>query len=318
LRPASVTSRAWVLRAFGTPPRAEDRAIPGPGRGETLIQVRAAQVSHIDLDVLSGSFGVLPDLPSVPGTEAAGHVVSSGTHRPGALVRVRGGGIGLRRDGGWAEHLLAPDSAVFPVPDGVDPGLACSFFSPACTGHAAVHDVAVVRAGERVLVTGAAGAVGAMVVQMAARAGASVVGVVGSPAKLAQLDGVPGVVADELTTEAVGGPVDVLVDTVGGEVLRRGLALVRPGGRTALVGYTAGRQLPLDLPGHLLADVALLPVNLLRRGPEMTAVADRLLLQVQAGELRLPVQAFPDHRLPDAVERLRDRSLVGKVVVEFP
>jgi NADPH2:quinone reductase len=310
-------SRAGLLRAFGAQPQPEDRPVPERGSGTTLVRVRAAQVSHIDLDVLSGSFGVLPDLPCVPGTEAAGHVVSSDRHPVGALVRVRGGGVGLRRDGGWAEHLLAPDSAVFPVPEGVDPALACTFFSPACTGHAVVHDVAAVQRGERVLVTGAAGAVGAVVVQLAVRAGADVVGAVGSPSKLAELDGLRGVVTDQVTPEGVGGPVDVLVDTVGGEVLQRALALVRPGGRAALLGYTAGRRLPLELPAFLLADVALLPVNLLRRGSELTAVADRLLRQVQDGTLRLPVTAYPEAGLLEAVERLRGRSLVGKVAVTF-
>ena len=311
-------SRALVLESFGSLPRLVERPVPEPRPGHTLVRMRAAQVGHLDLNVVDGKFGILPDLPAVPGTTGCGVVLASDTHPEGSLVRLGGKALGLRRDGCWAEHALVPDAAVEAVAEGTDPALACSWFSPVGTAWAAVHAVAQVRPGERVLVTGAAGAVGAMTVQVAARAGAEVIGVVGRPAKLAHVPApAKSVLASDLSAESVGGPVDVVVDTVGGPVLRDALPLVRPRGRVALVGYTAGRELTVDLADFLLADVSLLPVNLMTRGKEVAADAEGLLAELRSGELTLEIERHGIEGLGEAVERLRSGEAVGKVVLEL-
>jgi NADPH:quinone reductase-like Zn-dependent oxidoreductase len=311
-------SRALVLESFGSLPRLVERPVPGPRPGHTLVRMRAAQVGHLDLNVVDGRFGILPDLPAVPGTTGCGVVLASETHPEGALVRLGGRGLGLRRDGCWAEHALVPDAAVETVAEGTDPALACSWFSPAGTAWAAVHAVAHVQPGERVLVTGAAGAVGAMTVQVAARAGAEVIGVVGRPAKLAHVPApAKPVLASELSAESVGGPIDVLVDTVGGPVLRDALPLVRPRGRAALVGYTAGREFGVDLGDFLLADVSLLPVNLMSRGKEVAADAEDLLVELRTGALTLEIERHGIERLAEAAERLRTGEAIGKVVLDL-
>ncbi|MFF4509307.1 zinc-binding alcohol dehydrogenase family protein [Streptomyces sp. NPDC001401] len=311
-------SRALVLEAFGALPRLVERPVPEPRPGHTLVRMLASQVAHLDLNVVDGKFGILPDLPAVPGTNGAGIVLASDTHPEGSLVRVNGKGLGLRRDGCWADHALVPDAAVIAVPEGTDPALACSFFSPAGTAWAAVHSVAAVQPGERVLVTGAAGAVGSLTVQVAARAGAEVIGVVGRPEKLHHVAApAKAVLAAEMSTGAVGGPVDAIIDTVGGPVLRDALPLVRPRGRVALVGYTAGREFSVDLADFLLADVSLLPVNLMTRGKEVAADAERLLTELTAGELSLPIERYGPDRLPEAVERLRKGTAVGRAVLDL-
>lgn len=314
----SAMSRALVLESFGSLPRLVERPVPGPRPGHTLVRMRAAQVGHLDLNVVDGRFGILPDLPAVPGTTGCGVVLASETHPEGALVRLGGRGLGLRRDGCWAEHALVPDAAVETVAEGTDPALACSWFSPAGTAWAAVHAVAHVQPGERVLVTGAAGAVGAMTVQVAARAGAEVIGVVGRPAKLAHVPApAKPVLASELSAESVGGPIDALVDTVGGPVLRDALPLVRPRGRAALVGYTAGREFGVDLGDFLLADVSLLPVNLMSRGKEVAADAEELLAELRTGALTLEIERHGIERLAEAAERLRTGEAIGKVVLDL-
>ncbi|WP_306319147.1 MULTISPECIES: zinc-binding dehydrogenase [unclassified Streptomyces] len=313
------TSRALVLDEFGTLPRLEEREVPAPRPGHTLVRLRAAQVSHLDLNIIDGAFGVLPELPFVPGTTGSGTVVASGTHPEGTLVSLRGADTGIRADGAWQEHILVPDDAVTPVPEGTDPAIACSYWSPVGTALAAVHTVGRVQEGERVLVTGAAGSVGAMAVQIAARAGAEVIGAVGRESKLAHVPGAAKpVLAGELSAETVGGPVDLVVDTVGGPVLRAALPLVRGRGRVALVGYTAGRELTVDLADFLLADVSLLPVNLMTRGDEVREEAQSLLPALNAGELTLSIERFGLERLPEAIDRLRRGELVGKPVLELP
>lgn len=315
---SSGTSRALLLDRFGSLPRPVERPVPEPQPGRTLVRMRAAQVAHLDLNVVDGKFGILPDLPAVPGTTGCGIVLASDIHPEGSLVRLGGKGLGMRRDGCWAEHALVPDAAVQAVPQDTDPALACSYFSPAGTAWAAVHVVADVQPGERVLVTGAAGAVGSLTVQVAARAGAEVIGVVGRPGKL---DHVPAaakpLLAADLSAESVGGPVDVLIDTVGGPVLRDALPLIRPRGRAALVGYTAGREFTVDLADFLLADVSLLPVNLMTRGGEVAADAERLLGELRTGELTLPIERYGLDGLEEAVDRLRTGEAIGKVVLEL-
>ncbi|MEU5341786.1 zinc-binding alcohol dehydrogenase family protein [Streptomyces sp. NPDC020766] len=312
------TSRALVLERFGSLPRLLERTVPEPRPGHTLVRMRAAQVGHLDLNIVDGRFGVLPELPAVPGTTGCGIVLASDTHPVGSLVRLGGKGLGMRRDGCWAEHALVPDAAAEAVPQDLDPALACSYFSPAGTAWASVHTVAAVQPGERVMVTGAAGAVGALTIQVAARAGAEVVGVVGRPAKLGHVPApAKAVLAADLSAESIGGPVDVLIDTVGGPVLRDALPLVRPRGRAALVGYTAGREFGVDLADFLLADVALLPVNLMTRGKEVAADAERLLAELRAGTLTLAIERHGLDELAEAAERLRTGEAIGKVVLDL-
>ncbi|MER6693416.1 quinone oxidoreductase family protein [Streptomyces minutiscleroticus] len=314
----SSTSRTLVLEEFGTLPRLGERTVPEPRPGHTLVRVAAATVAHLDLNILDGKFGILPELPFIPGTQGSGYVVASDTHPEGALVRLRGEGLGLSRDGAWAEHALVPDAAAEVMPEGTDPSLACIYFSPVGTAWATVHAIAQVRPGERVLVTGASGAVGAVAVQLAARAGAEVVGVVGRPAKLPHVPGVAkALLASDLSEEAIGGKADVLIDTVGGQILRSALTLVRPRGRAALLGYTAGRELTLDLADFFLADVSLLPVNMMSRTPEVAPEVLRLLPDLSSGALTLPYERYGMDALGEAVERLRSGTAVGKIVLDM-
>lgn len=278
------------------------------------MRVEAAQVGHLDLDVVAGDFPGAAPPPLVPGTESAGVVVQSDGFEPGTRVRVRGARTGIARDGCWAEHVVVPDGAVRRVPGEVPAWLAAAFFSPACTAWAAVHDVTAVRPGERVLVTGASGAVGRLAVQLAVEAGAEVTGVVGREWKRAHVPAPAGcVLAEEL--QDLGAEFDVLVDTVGGAPFRLAVATVRAGGRAAVLGYSAGRDLALDMQHFVFSDVRLLPVNLLRRGPGLLEEADLLLARLCAGELDLPVRRTGPDGLAGACADLRAGEVVGKLAL---
>lgn len=304
------------VHAWGEPPVLEEVAEPVPGEGESLVEVAAAAVGHLDLTVAGGRFAHRPPLPYVPGTDGAGRVVRSPALPAGTAVRIRGGGAGLTRDGTWAERAALPQEALHALPDGVDLTVAAVFFSPCLTAHLAVHEVGAVAAGERVVVTGAAGAVGSIAVQLALRAGAErVVGVVRRPEKrTAVADGAEAVVAGDGAL-ADRGPFDVAVDTVGGPPLLGLLPAMRRGGRIVLVGYTAGREVAFDLPALLAAEVRLLPVSLLNHASALGDVAARMLQRLRAGELVVPVTPFPLARVAEAVETLRAGTAVGRVAV---
>ncbi|WP_420880597.1 quinone oxidoreductase family protein [Rhodococcus sp. (in: high G+C Gram-positive bacteria)] len=312
--------RAARLHSFGQAPVVDDVDVPARDSGQTLVRIDAAALGHLDMTVASGNFDVRPALPHIGGTDGAGTVVESDTFEPGTRVLVRGGGVGLFKNGCWAEYVVAADKAFTPFDSGLDPAVAATFLLPSTTGYVAVHDVADARVGERVIVSGASGAVGAMAAQFALLAGASeVIGVVPREDQAALVpEGVRAIVGrDAEVAEALGPePVaDVLIDTLGGDALPHLLARVVPGGRAALIGYTLGTQLTIDLPNWLLSDVAILPVNMIRKTARQAELAPELIARLVAGDIRLAVQQFPLDDIADALQLMREGKVTGRAVV---
>ena len=286
--------RAIRVHAGSDPPRLE--AVPGPARtrGRTLVRMAAATVGHIDRTVWGGQFMSPPTLPYVPGVEAAGIVLESDVFQAGERVWIRGAGLGTRFDGTWREVIDAPDAAIGRLPDGLAMTLGSAFFSPSTSAWVALHEVAKVRAGERVLVSGASGAVGSLVMQLARDAGAE---------------------AFALSAQGPSEPVDVLIDTVGGPVLAAALEHVVPGGRAVLVGYTAGNNLSVDIARFLQRDVSLLPLNMFRRDAAGRAAAPELLARLADGRLQLQVTEFPLTDAARAMQWITQRGHRGRAVL---
>jgi NADPH2:quinone reductase len=308
------------VHAFGSDPVLEEAPEPNAGEGEALISIEAAAVGHIDLTVASGRLAVRPPLPYVPGAEGAGRVLASSRLPQGTPVRIRGRGVGVARDGTWRARAVVPEAAVVPVPEGVEPALATTFFAPCATAHAALHEVGRLEPGERVAVTGAAGAVGSVAVQLAIRGGAAqVIGIVSSAERMdAVPPGAVGVVrSDRGAASIVRGEegVGLLVDTVGGPALPDLVGVMRPGGRIVLVGYTAGNEVTFRLPALIDADVRLLPLNLMRWNERLLDVGSRLLDELRRGDLRLAVTEFPLRALGEAIETLRGGRANGRIAV---
>lgn len=312
--------RAARVHRWGSLPVLEHVPDPVPERGEALVRVSAAAVSHFDLTVARGEHSPRPHLPYVPGTDGAGRVLVSETYAPGTEVRIRGAGVGLRRDGTWAELSAVPDEALEPIPEGVDPAVAAGFAVPAAAAFTALEHVGRLRPGERVAVTGAAGAVGSVAVQLARRAGATAVyGVVSRAAKAGSVPAGATVVVGRgpEIVERLGdeGRIDVPVDTVGGPDLAEMVMVMAPGGRIVLVGYTAARTVTLDLPTLTDLDVSLLPLNLFRHRARTEEAAQTALALLRDGDLHLPLTRFRLDDLASAVEGLSRGETVGRVVL---
>jgi NADPH:quinone reductase len=302
------------IHAFGSPPALEDLPEPRLGAGDSLVEILAANVEHLDLDVASGAFPLLPAPPFVPGVSGTGRILESAAFERGALVHIDGADVGLGRDGVWAQRAAIPAEALALLPAVVDPVRFAAFCGSYVAAHLAIADVGRLASGERVLVTGAGGNVGALAVQLAlARGAGAVVGAVGADRRRRRVPaGARAVVGVGEARAALAGHADLLVDTVGGEGLQGFVDLVRPGGRACLVGYTAGTIVPLDLPRLLVSDVRLLPVNSI--GWRQRSAADPVAA-LREGALRAP---FETHALRDvavAIERLRARVADGRVVL---
>lgn len=291
--------RAARFHAWGGAPVVEE--VPEPVRepGQVLVEVQAAAVAHLDATVSGGEFGMRPALPYIGGVEGAGVVLEADPDgpAPGTQVLLRGAGLGVQRDGTWAERVSVPARAAMPLVRPLPPEIAATFFVPATTAYVAVHDVARLEKGEEAVVVGAAGAVGSMVVQQALAAGARVTGVVGRAERAAEVpEGASVLVSsdqDAVSRLAADRGASLLVDTIGGPGLAERTRWIRPGGRAVVIGYTAGTRAQLDLPSWLLDDVSLLPVNMIRRERRAREIAIELVELLADGVLRLPVERFP-------------------------
>ncbi|MEU6265696.1 NADP-dependent oxidoreductase [Saccharopolyspora shandongensis] len=222
--------RAYGFSEVGGPEKQTflEVAVPEPGPGELLVQVRAAGVNPGDWRLREGSYGVAG--PAVLGREVAGTVTALGPGVEGFSVgdEVFGGCPGMV--GGWAEKALVTASFAAHRPDEVSPEEAAVLPVAAGTAHDALENLGL-DAGETLLVNGAGGGVGIPVVQLARARGINVVGVA-SPAKHELVAGFGAVpvaygdgVLDRVRAAAPGG-VDAVFDLVGGEALRTVAGLI--------------------------------------------------------------------------------------------
>lgn len=289
--------KAVRIHGFDAAPVLEDVADPVARPGRTLVRMQAATVGHIDRTVWQGRFLRHPPLPYTPGVEAAGVVVASERYAEGQRVWLRGSGLGTLFDGTWCELIDAPDDALGVLPDAVPMPLGAAFFSPTTSAWVALHEVARLQSGEHVLVTGASGAVGSLVMQLARDAGCTATPV------------------DPKAAPPDVASADLLIDTVGGDVLAAALPAVRPGGRAVLIGYTAGPTLQLDIAHFLQRDVALLPLNMFRREAAGRAAAPELLARLADGRLHLEVQPFALADAALALDWIAQRGHRGRAVL---
>ncbi|HST68005.1 MAG TPA: zinc-binding alcohol dehydrogenase family protein [Mycobacteriales bacterium] len=235
--------RAAVLGAYGAPPEPAERPDPVPGPGQQLVRVTAAPIVPLDLLCATGTsyFGA-PPLPYVPGVQGVGTLAGGERVFFSTSAGMKPG------DGSLAE--LAVSGEVVPLADDVPDELVAALGLSAVAAWMSLTWRARVRPGERVLVLGAGGAVGQVAVQAAVALGAGAV-VAGSrrmtQRELARSRGATGVVdlsdVDGLTDrirEAAGGPVDVVIDPVGGEAATAALLALAEHGRFVHLGASGG------------------------------------------------------------------------------
>ncbi|MEU9197246.1 quinone oxidoreductase family protein [Streptomyces hundungensis] len=320
--------RAIRFDEFGGPEvlRLVEAEVPAPGPGEVSIDVAYVGVNFADLKARSVGYRV-EALPFVPGLELSGRIRALGSGVEGLAV---GQEVAAMTEGGaYAEVALAPAVTVFPLPAGVSPRTAATLPTVLPTAPALIHEVGRLRAGESVLVQGAAGGVGTVAGQLAKLAGAGAVyGVVSSEAKAdyAREHGYDDAfLTDTFDTEvlrATGGRgVDLVLDPVGGATLRRGLESLALFGRLVSYGNASGEepwqvgQGELYARGRSVSGFSIL--GLAAGDPEaLRAIADRALRLVTSREVELPVTAeFSLEQAVSAHELMESRSSTGKLLL---
>lgn len=301
-----------------------------PKADEVLVEPHAAAVSFMDLLMAQGRYQMRPELPYVPGTDAAGIVVAVGER----VTRFRAGDRVACGNwhGAWAERMVAPEQQVTPVPDEVDFATAASLRYAYGTARYALVTMAHLRAGETLFVSGAAGGVGLAAVDLGRQLGARVIAGVGSRHKEATVRerGASEVVVygEEDLRERVksltgGRGVDVCMDNVGGSVFDAMTRLMNWGGRLLPIGFTSGTipSMAANLP--LLKNYSVVGAFwgawAMRCPAESSAADDAVMRLVAAGELRpLLSRVLPWTRFGEALDAIRRREVQGRIALAMP
>lgn len=295
--------KAVCVHHFGGPEvlTYEEIPRPVPGPGQVLVRVQAAGVGPWDAWVRSGKSAIPQPLPLVPGSDLAGIVAEIGpgvsTIQPGDPVF---GVTNARFTGAYAEYALAEAAMIARKPAGLGYVEAASVPVVATTAWQMVYEYGQVSPGQRVLVHGAAGSVGAYVVQFAREVGAEVIGTAHArDLEYVRSLGASRVIDPHATPfeESVQNA-DVVLDTVGGEVLTRSFAVLKPGG---VLVSSAAKPDDEQAARHRVRGIFFLVSVTTERLTQLAGMLDSGQLKSCVGE-----------RLPLAQARLAHEMLEGK------
>ncbi len=336
----TIESRAWFVDRYGGPERLclRQRPDPAPLRGEVLIRTAAIGLNFADLFVRAGAYPRTPRPPFVPGMEISGTIETVGEGVSDLRSGQRVAAVPLF--GGHAEKVVVAADRVFVLPDGVDLWEAAAMPVVFLTAWYAISQ-ARVEAGDRVIVTAAAGGVGTALLQLLSRRGARTLALAGSEGKLAlcrELGAQQAGLYDsarDLLDRSFDGRADVVIDAIGGRLFRRLWRRLDRTGRYVLYGFAAASGARgvarWAAARELLAMGVFSPYQFVQEcrtliGFNLSLVADRrgelrraaaeLFGDWEAGRIR-PILGprFPFERLPDAHRALAGRATTGKVVV---
>ncbi|MCY7319571.1 MAG: NADPH:quinone oxidoreductase family protein [Ramlibacter sp.] len=304
---------------------------PQPGKGEVLIEIKAASLNFPDLLIVQNKYQMKPALPFVPGSEYAGVVQAVGdgvTH-----LKVGQSVACLSGTGGFATHTLAPAALCMPLPAGFPHVDAAAFIMIYATSHHALVDRAQLKAQETVLVLGAAGGVGTAAIQIAKIMGATVIAAASTDEKCELCKSIgadltinysehalPNAFRDAIKAATGGKGPDVIYDPVGGDFAEPAFRSIAWRGRYLVVGFASGPipSLPLNLA--LLKGASIVGVfwgDFARREPQANAAMMSQLAQWYAQAKVKPVIdcTMPMAELKAAYARMGSRGVKGKLVM---
>ena len=321
--------RALLCRQYGEPNTLTVEEIPSPvpGRGELLVNVKAAAVNFPDVLMIQNKYQHRPALPFAPGYEIAGTVRQVGAGVAG--FSVGDAGVAIIRSGGFAQQAVVPADRFWRLPPDFDFKIAAALPLAYGTSYHALKDRARLAPGETLVVLGAAGGVGLAAVQLGKAMGARVIACASSDEKLAlcKRHGADELInyrtqtlREAIRTLTADAGADVVLDPVGGEFAEPCVRSMAWNGRYLVVGFTGGEisRIPLNLP--LLKGCSIVGVawdTYSRRNPAGgQANINELIAWITAGKLRPVVTA--EYTLDNAARALEDvmqRRVQGKVVI---
>jgi NADPH:quinone reductase-like Zn-dependent oxidoreductase len=323
----------------------EDAPDPVAGPGEVVVRVRACGINHVDIDMRNGTSRLPLELPHILGMECAGEIAEvgegvdgwaagdrvspifqihcddcemckRGEHHHCRKIRM----LGIHLPGGMAEYVKAPAWTLYRLPEGMPFEAAAASQTAFCTGLHALRTRAEMRPGDWVLVNAAGSGVGTAAIQIARHLGGRVIASARTDEKL--------VAAKELGAEIVvnyerenltdavrdatgGRGVDIVYESVGGEILRRSIDAMATFGKLVCIGCHAGEVEPVDFI-HLFRNEWTLIGAARSRFGEIVEALDL----VAAGRLQPVVHhVFPLAEAADAHRLMESRGHTGKILL---
>ncbi len=321
--------KAIEVKEFGGPEVLEviEKPTPMPGKGQLLIDVKAAGVNYADIGARMGNYPPGPKLPFIPGMEVAGLISALDE---GVTEFTLGQPVmGIVPSGGYAEYALLDAKSAFHVPKGLDFAPATALLVQGLTAYFLL-ETGNLKPGDNVLIPAAAGGVGSLAVQIAKLKGAGVVVGLASPSKHARVMALGGHPVDynqvgwgAKVRELTGGKgIDVYLDSTG-QLDGEGFSTLAQGARWLVYGALSGTM--SDLPAAILG--GFLFQNITLRGytlyssmddpARIAAAMTELIGWVLAGKLQIDTtNHFPLTEARAAHEAISARKTTGKVTLE--
>jgi NADPH2:quinone reductase len=303
---------------------------PTPGADEVLIRIQAASLNFPDLLIVQNKYQMKPALPFVPGSEYAGVIEAIGSEvkhlKVGQTVACLSG------TGGFATHTLAPAKLCLPLTPSFNAVDAAAFIMIYATSYHALVDRAELKAGETVLILGAAGGVGSSAIQIAKAVGAKVIAAASTDEKCALcrqlgadevINYTNGDFREQIKALTQGKGPDVIYDPVGGDFSEPAFRSIAWRGRYLVVGFAAGPIPALPWNLALLKGASIVGVfwgDFAKREPLKNAEMMATLTDWYEHKKIKPFidSTMPMDQLMQAYERMNSRAVQGKLVMVNP
>jgi NADPH2:quinone reductase len=321
--------KAIVCEAFGGAEVLALRDVPDPpppGPGEVQVRIGARGVQYVDVLMLAGKYQFRPEPPFIPGNEGAGEIVAVGDgvtrFKPGDKVMSR------HRLGAFAQIGNAREENCNPVPTGMSLEQAAVFSGAYHTAYHALMQRGRMKAGDWVMVHGAAGGIGIAAIQVAKLFGATVIATASTDEKRAvcleegadyAIDYREGLrdKVKELTGDR---GVDIVYDPIGANVFDESLRCLAWAGRILVLGFLGGGPSTPRTNYLLIKGLEVIGVRLggvTEQQPEIGRANMRTLVELAGlGKLRPRIShRFPLEQAGDAIQAVIDRKVIGKAVL---
>jgi len=300
---------------------------PVPEAGEILVRIRAAGVNFADTLARRGLYPTPTPPPFIPGFEIAGTVVGVGAGVEGITIGRQV--MGFAPKGGYAELVVMPAASAMPVPEEIEFEEAAAFPIAFLTAYHALRTFGRLQEGETVLIHAAGGGVGTAAVQLAKLWGGQVFATTGSDEKLSRVKALGADIVHNYRAgdflEAVkrwtgGKGVNVVLESVGGQVFEQSLRSLAPDGRLVAVGLSSGIQPKLHLGLVIMNRLSVIGMHLgsmtVKRPDLIGASAMELIRLLAEGKIKPVVgHVFPLKEASEAHRLLEGRGSYGKLVL---
>jgi NADPH2:quinone reductase len=318
-----------VCEAYGGPEVLALRELadpPPPGPGEIQVRIGARGVQYVDVLMIAGKYQFKPEPPFIPGSEAAGVVTAVGAGVAGLNVGDRV--MSRHTPGAYAEVANAKAALCDRIPDAMTIEHAGVFRAAYTTAYHALLQRGRLKAGEWVLVHGAAGGIGIAAIQVAKLFGAKVIATASTEAKRAACleEGADhaidyrGGFVDQVKALTGGRGVDVVYDPIGDKVADESLRCLAWGGRLLILGFLGGGPTSIKSNYLLIKGIDAVGVRIggLNEHDPAQAKANMKALIDLAGQGKLKPRISHRYRLEQAAEAVQaviDRAVIGKAVL---